>query len=314
MEGFEHDLDGTWKSLQHTRFTSPTGRSDPLPDRYPRFDWAIKPYLSTSFFDPDDPVRADFGAELRLDYEVTPGLEFTGAVRKRIAGNLDQSNRPSNSVLPRVRSDFNLYDKEGDPSLTDLTAAYYFKPGKDLYGRVTAGYLERMFGGISGELLWKPYYSPLALGVEVNYVKQRDFDQQFGFQDYDVATGHASAYMELGNGFHAQLDAGRYLAKDWGATLAIDREFGNGWRVGAFATLTDVSFDDFGEGSFDKGIRITIPISWITGEPTRTDYTTTIRPVQRDGGARLDVGGRLYERVRPLQKPGLERGWGRFWR
>jgi hypothetical protein len=314
MEDFEHDLDGTWKSLQHTRFSSPTERSAPVPDRYPRFDWALKPYLSTSFFDPDDPVRADFGAELRLDYEVTPGLEFTGAVRKRIAGNLDQSNRPSNSVLPRVRSDFNLYDKEGDPSLTDLTAAYYFKPGKDLYGRVTAGYLERMFGGISGELLWKPYYSPLALGVEVNYVKQRDFDQQFGFQDYDVATGHASAYMELGNGFHAQLDAGRYLAKDWGATLAIDREFGNGWRVGAFATLTDVSFDDFGEGSFDKGIRITIPISWITGEPTRTDYTTTIRPVQRDGGARLDVGGRLYERVRPLQKPGLERGWGRFWR
>ncbi|MBC7163450.1 MAG: YjbH domain-containing protein [Roseovarius sp.] len=314
MEDFEHDLDGAWKSFQHARVTSPAGRSTPLPDRYPRFEWNLKPYLSTSLFDPDDPIRADFGAEMRLDYEVVPGLEFTGAVRKRIAGNLDESTRPSNSVLPRVRSNFNLYDKEGDPSLTDLTAAYYFKPGKDLYGRVTGGYLERMFGGISGEVLWKPVYSPLALGVEVNYVKQRDFDQRFGFQDYDVATGHASAYLELGNGFHAQVDAGRYLAKDWGATFALDREFGNGWRVGAFATFTDVSFDDFGEGSFDKGIRITIPISWITGEPTKTDYTTTIRPVQRDGGARLDVGGRLYERVRPLHKPALERGWGRFWR
>jgi hypothetical protein len=179
---------------------------------------------------------------------------------------------------------------------------------------VTGGYLERMFGGISGELLWKRTDSPFALGAEINYVKQRDFDQLFGFQDYDVATGHVSAYIQLGGGFHAQVDAGRYLAKDWGATFSLDREFGNGWKVGAFATFTDVSFDDFGEGSFDKGIRITIPISWITGEPNKTDYSTTIRPLLRDGGARLDVGGRLYERVRPLQKPALQDGWGRFWR
>lgn len=314
MEDLEHDLDGAWKSFARTRITSPTGRTEPLPARYPRFDWSLKPYMAASLFDPDDPLRADFGAELRFDFEAMPGLEFSGGVRKKVIGNLDESTRASNSVLPRVRSDFNIYDKEGDPAITDLTAAYYFKPGKDLYGRVTAGYLERMFGGLSGELLWKRNNSPFALGAEVNYVRQRDFDQMFGFQDYDVVTGHVSAYVELGGGFHAQVDAGRYLAKDWGGTLTLDREFGNGWRVGAFATLTDVSFDDFGEGSFDKGIRLTIPLTWITGEPNKTNYTTTIRPILRDGGARLDVGGRLYERVRPLQKPALQDGWGRFWR
>jgi len=118
----------------------------------------------------------------------------------------------------------------------------------------------------------------------------------------------------MGNGYHGQLDAGRYLAGDWGATLTIEREFENGWKIGAFATLTDVSFDDFGEGSFDKGLRITIPISWLSGEPTREAYSTTIRPVTRDGGARLDMRGRLYEKVRPLHQPELSDGWGRFWR
>ena len=314
MEELEHDLDGSWKSFARARITSARRATRPVPDRYPRFDWGLKPYLSPSFFDPDDPLRADAGAQLDMSLQPAPGFELAGTLRQKIVGNLDESTRKSNSVLPRVRSEFNIYDREGETALTNLTAAYVFKPGRDLYGRVTAGYLERMFGGVSSELLWKRNASPFALGVEVNYVQQRDFDGGFGFQDYDVATGHASAYWDMGNGFHAQVDAGRYLAGDWGATFALDREFNNGWRVGAFATLTDVPFDEFGEGSFDKGIRITIPIAWLLGEPNKTRYSTTIRPLLRDGGARLDVPGRLYDRVRPVQKPALQDGWGRFWR
>lgn len=315
MERLEHDVDGSAQSLARARIFSPAAPSQPLAGRYPDFDWDVTPYLSWSLFDPDDPVRADLGVQLKLSYQPVAGLEFSGILRQKVVGNLDEATRVSDSVLPRVRSDFTLYDREGENlAITQLTAARYFKPGRDLYGRVTAGYLERMFGGISGELLWARNDSPFALGVEVNHVRQRDFDQRFGFRDYDVTTGHVSAYWDMGNGFHAQLDAGRYLARDWGGTLSLDRVFGNGWRVGAFATLTDVSFDDFGEGSFDKGIRLVIPLSWLTGEPNKQNFGTTIRPVLRDGGARLDVPGRLHERVRPLQKPALRDGWGRFWR
>ena len=99
-----------------------------------------------------------------------------------------------------------------------------------------------------------------------------------------------------------------------GATLSLDREFDNGWKVGAFATLTDVSFDDFGEGSFDKGIRFTVPLSWLLGRPSRASYSSTIRPVTRDGGARLEVDGRLYDTVRDYDRDGLVAEWGRFWR
>lgn len=314
IETLEHDLDGAWKSFARARISSPEGPPAPAPERYPRFDWDISPYLSPSLFDPDNPLRADAGAQLDASFQPIAGFEVSGILRQKVVGNLDDATRRSNSVLPHVRSDFALYDREGETALTQLTGAYYFRPGRDLYGRVTVGYFERMFGGLSSELLWKRTDSPFALGAEVNYAWQRDFDGGFGFRDYEVATGHVSAYWDMGNGFHAQVDAGRYLARDWGATFSLDREFGNGWRIGAFATLTDVPFDTFGEGSFDKGIRITIPIRWLTGEPNKTAYTTTIRPLQRDGGARLDVPGRLYDRVRPLQKPALKDGWGRFWR
>lgn len=314
LEDLEHALQNDWLSYTRTEIAAAAQAEIPVPERFPYFDVTLKPYISPSLFDPDDPMRADVGAELSMMFQPARGIEISGAVRKKIAGNLSSSTRPSTSVLQHVRSDFNIYDRQGDPALTTLTGAYYFKPGADLYGRVTLGYLEPMFGGVSTELLWKPVDSRFALGVEANYVKQRDFDQQFGFQNYDVVTGHLSAYWDIGNGYHGQIDAGRYLAGDWGATFALDREFNNGWRVGAYATFTDVPFATFGEGSFDKGLRITIPIDWLAGEPTKDQFSTTIKPVNRDGGARLDVGGRLYERVRGLQEPGLRDGWGRFWR
>lgn len=314
LEKLEFELEGAWGSYARAGIESAPGQLNPAPGRYPFFDYKIGPYFATSLFDPDNPFRADVGVETSARYEPLPGLVFQGALRKKLIGNLDEADRPSTSVLPRVRSESNIYEREGDPALTHLTGAYYFKPAADLYGRVTAGYLERHFGGVSTELLWKPVGSRLAAGVELNYVKQRAFDQRFGFRDYEVATGHASVYYDLGNGYEAQVDAGRYLAGDWGATLSLDRTFKNGWSIGAFATLTDVPFDEFGEGSFDKGIKITIPINWVSGQRTRDTYSTVIRPVTRDGGARLNVNDRLYETVRDTHQPALADTWGRFWR
>lgn len=171
-----------------------------------------------------------------------------------------------------------------------------------------------MSGGLSVELLWFPLESTLAVGAELNYVRQRDFDQLLGFRDHSVAAGHVSGYWQVGDRYQVQIDAGRYLAGDWGSTLTLTREFHNGWRIGAFATFTDVSAAEFGEGSYDKGVVITVPIDWLSGTPTRDDFTTVLRPVQRDGGARLQVVGRLYDTVRGLRGHDLRANWGRFWR
>jgi hypothetical protein len=313
IEELEHELDNSWQSFTRAQISN-APPLQPRGARYPAFDWAVKPYLSPSLFDPDQPVRADLGLELSAKYEPAPGFVFSGILRQKAIGNLNQSTRPSTSVLPHVRSDFNIYEKQGNPALTELTGAYYFTPSAQTYGRVTAGYLEPMFGGVSAELLWKPVNSRFALGAEISVVRQRDFDQLFGFRDYGVTTGHISAYWDMGKGYHSQLDVGRYLAGDWGATFALDREFKNGWKVGGFVTLTNVSFSDFGEGSFDKGLRFTVPIDWLSGNPTQDKFTTVIRPVTRDGGAKLNVSGRLYEKVRPMHEQGLRDSWGRFWR
>lgn len=316
LYALEYDLDGAWRSWARAEITDADGEAagSTLPGAFPRGEWGLSPYLSLSYFDPDNPLRYELGAELFGSFEPAPGLSLSGALRYPLAGTLDDVKRVSNSVLPHVRSDWPIYARESELALNNLTADYLFRPGGDLFARVTAGYLEPMFGGISGELLWYPLQSRLALGAELNVVQQRDYDQLFGFQDYDVVTGHASAYYELDRGYLAQIDAGRYLAGDWGATLSLSREFNNGWAVGGFFTLTDVSAEEFGEGSFDKGIWLTIPLSAVSTKPTRARVQQVIRPILRDGGARVDVRKRLYSVTRDYRGRELRGSWGRYFR
>ncbi len=280
---------------------------------YPRFDWSIGPYLRPSFFDPNEPVRYELGLKAEAEWQPAPGVVLSGRLATDLIGNIEDAD-DSTSELEQVRTNAARYAAESDLAVEKLTAAYFARPGRDLYARVTAGYLERMFGGVSGEVLWKPVTSRYALGVEVNYARQRDFDQRFGFQDYDVVTGHVSGYAELGRGFHGQVDLGRYLAGDSGATFTLAREFANGWRIGAFATLTSASAEEFGEGSFDKGIEISIPVRALLGMRTGREFGLTLRPVRRDGGARLEVDDRLYGRVRGFHSGDLTRSWGRVLR
>lgn len=278
------------------------------------FTWGLSPYFRLTVFNGDDPLQIDLGAQLSARYEFQPNLSLQGAIRQRLFTNRGDAVLNTDDTVPVVRRNGALYAQEGNPGIEYLTLSHYGRPGPDLYSRVTLGYLEQMYGGVSAELLWKPVDSRMALGIEANYVAQRDFDMLLGFQDHQVATGHASVYYAFDNGFQAQVDVGRYLAGDWGASFALDREFANGWKVGAYFTLTDIPFEDYGEGSFDKGIRISVPLDFILGQPTRTEADTVLRSLTRDGGARLAVDGRLYDLVRDGHLAELTDGWGRFWR
>lgn len=282
---------------------------------YPRFRWGISPATPANLFDPDQPVRFDLSVVASAKLELTPGFSISGAVSKRIIGDLDDITRTSNSLVPnRVRSEIAQYLREGDPALLQLTADYVSKFDHGFYGRVSAGLLERMYGGLSAELLWKPVDQSWGVGLELNWVKQRGFDTRFSFQDYDVATGHASFYWNTNYyGLFAQIDAGRYLAGDWGATFTLKRRFANGWEFGGFFTLTDIPFSQFGEGSFDKGLFLTIPFNWIVPFETRSTYPLLIKPLTRDGGQRLEVSNRLWNIVEGADEPHLRSGWEDFW-
>jgi len=283
---------------------------------YPRFSWSLAPYAQTMLFNPNRPFQAIVGARLSGSFEISPGFFLSASVNKRLAGDIISGRNSVGKKVPPVRSDADTYFDQGDPSLTVLTAAWYGKLAPEVYSRVTVGYLEQMFGGVSAEVLWKPIDRRWALGAELNYVAQRDTDGGFGFgvYDYRVASGFVSGYLDLGKGFEAQVDVGRYLAGDVGATFTLMRTFANGWKIGAFATLTNMSAKEFGEGSFDKGIKMEIPLSWFTGQTTRTILPFSLRPLGRDGGAQLGVDDRLMQTLRSYDLRHYDAQAGRFWK
>jgi hypothetical protein len=224
-----------------------------------------------------------------------------------IHNDFDTITRDANSVLPHVRSDIARYLKEGDTGLDSLYLQKRGNLGRDTYYRAYAGVLEEMYSGVGTEILYSPFGSRLAFGFNLNWVKQRDYDKDFDLLDYSVVTGHVSAYWATPwYNYDIALHVGRYLAKDKGATIEVRRTFDNGWMVGAFATFTDVSAEDFGEGSFDKGIYLKVPLDQILPGNTRSSYSNTIRSIQRDGGQRLNgFGSSLWYDLRPTRYDAL---------
>jgi len=280
----------------------------------PILDWSIEPRLRLVLGDASRTALWQAALLGTARMELGWGVSLAGGVAQVLAQNLDRA-APSDSVLPRVRSDYARYAEDGrNLALPSLYAEGMWSLAPDVFARVSAGYLEPMFAGVSAELLWRPHDRPFAIGLDVNHVAQRDTDQRFGLRDYRVTSGHLSLYADLPWwNLTATLRAGRYLAGDWGATLEIGRRFASGIEVGAFATLTDVPAGRFGEGSFDKGIYIRVPLD-LFGLASRGVAGAVIRPTQRDGGQRLAVENPLWEVTREGREEALRRGAAWFTR
>jgi hypothetical protein len=264
--------------------------------------------------DPDDPLR--YQAALRVGVRVNLPADFAirGSTTVNLYNDFGDIDRESDSVLPRVRSDVSRYLREGDTGISSLYLEWRSSVARDVHVRGYAGILEEMYSGVGGEVLWTPFGSRVALGTTVNFLQQRDFDKDFGHRDYETVTAFASMYWATPfSNYDVALHAGRYLARDIGATVEVRRTFANGWAIGGWATLTDVPFDEFGEGSFDKGLFFRVPLNQLLPGNTRGAYSTALRPVQRDGGQRTEnFGSTLWWDTRAVRADALVETRGRM--
>ena len=277
---------------------------------FPRFGWSIFPSLQKELFDPNNPVYIGVGVSGSTHTELLPGLAFDAEATYSVWNNFSSITRTSNSVLPHVRSDAALYLKYGASGIDDVTLSYYSKLAPDVYARAAAGYVETMFGGGGGEVLYRPFGSRWAVGVDMWQVWQRNFDDLFGFQHYNVATGHVSLYWETPwYGITTVVRGGRYLAGDYGGTFEVYRRFDTGILIGGWFTLTNVPFSKFGEGSFDKGIRVVIPLEWVLPFGSATKENLDLHPVERDGGQRLSNDTTLFDMTQSSSDGDLQRQW-----
>jgi len=257
---------------------------------------SLAPAFQQSLGGPDAFVLYQVSLEGDARWNFTRRLWLDGTLNVNLFNNYDRYHYDAPSLLPRVRTHVRQYVTSSDVTLPNLQLTGTRMLGPDVYGMAYAGLLESMYGGVGGEVLYRPFGESWALGMDANWVRQRGFRQDFSFRAYHVVTGQATLYLATGiEGVHVNLSAGRYLAGDWGGTLDVYREFRNGVRMGAYATVTNKSGRQYGEGSFDKGIYFSIPFDLLLPRSSRSRATILWQPLLRDGGARLNRRYHLYD-------------------
>lgn len=259
------------------------------------FDWGVGLGYNQNLGGPDAFILYQFVARASASYSFNERSWVQAIVSANLLNNYDKFTYDGPSNLPRVRTDLRKYLTSSDTYIENMQYTQTHQFNRDWYGVGYAGLLEAMYGGFGGEVMYRPFGQNWAVGTDVNWVKQRGFKQDFSFRDYSVWTGHVTGYYQ--SNFHnilGKLSVGRYLARDIGATIDLSRRFDNGITVGAWATFTDVSSEEFGEGDFDKGVYFSFPFDAFFARSSKSHGNIVWQPLTRDGGARLGRRHQLY--------------------
>ncbi|WP_421505347.1 YjbH domain-containing protein [Erwinia rhapontici] len=264
-----------------------------------RLNYSLSPVLNQSVGGPESFYLYQLGVMANASFWLTDHLLVDGSLFGNLANNYDKFNyngAPADSTLPRVRTHIRDY-VENNVYVNNLQANYMRELGNGFYGQVYGGYLETMYGGAGGEVLYRPLDSSWAIGVDANYVKQRDWDNMMKFNDYTAKVGNVTGYWQpwFMRNVLVKASVGQYLAEDKGVTVDVSKRFDSGIIVGAYATKTNVSAEEYGEGDFTKGFYISVPMDVFSVSPTRGRAQVNWTPLTRDGGQMLGRKYQLYD-------------------
>jgi len=241
----------------------------------------FRPYLASR----EEFFKGALLIENNSEYIIKENFFFSTNLKYSIADNFEDLTIPPVNTYPaQVRSDVKDYLRNFGKGVFIGRAQfdYHLTPKANHHLMLSAGILEEMFSGIGFEYLYFKQDSNYAFGFEIFDVTKRDYEMRFGTLDYKNVTSSMNFYYRNYNiiPFDAKVSYGEYLAGDEGITLELSRSFLNGTKFGVFASFTDVSSEQFGEGTFDKGLFFNIPVygnfinySW--------------RPLTKDPGAKL---------------------------
>jgi hypothetical protein len=281
------------------------------------WQFGFSPALQQSFGNAEGFYLYAIGVKANSSYQFGNHILLSSGLYGNITDNYDKYRYtvpPDGTDLKRVRTLARLY-YDHVFRLNNLQLTYFDRFAQNIYGQAYGGYLESMFAGLGGELIYRPLGKNWAIGIDGNYVKQRDPDSTFRLYTKEhhfdpqssrfyrvqtgALTGHTTLYWQpqswtlLENSL-LKVSAGQYLTEDKGITVDFSKQFNNGVTVGIFATKTDLSASEYGEGSFTKGVYVSIPIDLMTIKPSTNRISISWLPLMRDGGQKLNRQYQLY--------------------
>ena len=279
---------------------------------FPEFSWNMSPSVKHQIGGPEGFYLGQllWKTDTRIKFQRNLSLYTSFGIN--IYDTFSNLRNPSQSKIPHVRSDIQDYLEEGKNNIQRMQLEYMYSPYKDIFIRADVGLLEEMFAGYGGEILYRPFNNNFALGLTAHKVKQRDYDQRFSLKKYQTTTGHLSLYLDLPRQISSHIMVGKYLAGDKGVTLDLSRRFKTGFTLGVFATKTNLSTEEFGEGSFDKGFYFSVPVKLFYPDFRSGNISFGLHPLTKDGGAVLNHHHSLFGILGDSNLNSIQRDWDYF--
>lgn len=264
------------------------------------FYTGIETFWIQTFGSPEAFYMYQGGVFASAGYSLSNNLSVNGTAKVTLLENFDKFNYKvdgQNTPLPRVRTYVREYVTGSTVSMENLFLQWQDEIAPNFFAQAYGGYLETMFGGVGGEVLYRPVDSNLAIGFDVNYVRQRSYENEFDFFDYKTFTGHVNIYWkpEFLPDTQLTFNIGQFLAKDKGVNVDFAKRFDSGIVVGAYAAFTNVSSEEYGEGSFTKGFYLSIPFDLFSLRPSKGRGRLPWIPIARDGGQPLNRPSTLID-------------------
>lgn len=215
------------------------------------------------------------------------------------------------SQLLCVRSDIINYYKQRSVTIDEAYLEKIWNWGRGWYTKIAAGLLEIEYAGAASEWLYYPVNSQWAVGMDFAVLKKRTPDS-YGFTSF-VRKLHGYKphwYRFIGTQYSLNLyydwkcssvlfkvNAGKFLADDFGARFELSRYFPSGLQVGFWYTLTNGNDRINGHVYYDKGVFFSMPLDIFYTRSSRSRWGYGMSAWLRDVGARAQTGTELYNLI-----------------
>lgn len=231
-------------------------------------------------------------------------LDYGIATRINTANNLERIALLRPPTANPIRSDVEFFAARGialDHQYLALTHSFT----NNLHVSALGGYLEEMFGGYGGEILYRPYNSRFAIGIEAFQAYKRNPFSNLNLSLFKGSkfTGHMNFFYDMAeDDLKLQAKIGRYLAGDFGGTLSLKKYFRNGVHLDGFLTLTNEDDVDLFGGSTNafNGISINVPLGGFNPFLKNTSVNLDTSPLGRDTGQTIKNPIDLYTLTEPF--------------
>ncbi|MEZ9503050.1 YjbH domain-containing protein [Vibrio sp. 10N.286.51.B11] len=285
-----------------------------------RFDVSITPHLAQSFGSSENFYLYSLGLYTNASFWASNSIELSGSLYVNLIDNYDKFNyeipTDGTAQTARVRTLFRSYADEAI-RLDRLQLTWFEDYGHGIYTQAYGGYLESMFAGVGGEILYRPFNQNWAIGADMTAISQRDpeswfgtFDEELQYHEKDQAyykvidkgttgfiTGYYTPQWDFLSDTLLKVGVGKFLAGDVGTRVDFSKQFKSGVIAGAFVSLTDMTTEEYGEGSYTKGFYVSIPFDLVTVKPSSSRAGFTWLPITRDGGQVLNKQYNLFDQT-----------------